>query len=85
MTLYEAAELREKLLAAITEHGQADLDLETAGPWDLTGLQLLLSAVATGRRLGLSVRLHHVPRVCQDVAERAGLKDWLNEVTASYW
>lgn len=85
MTLYEATELRERLLVAITEHGQCDIDLETAGPWDLAGLQLLLSAVETGRRLGLTVRLHHVPRVCQDVAERAGLKDWLSGVAVSYW
>jgi len=81
ITLYDAAEVRESLTMALAGGKDLKLDLETSGPWDVAGLQLLVSAVATGRRAGLSVRLVHVPGVCREIAERAGLAGWLAGVT----
>ena len=83
-TLYELSEIRESLLSAFSEGKDLRIDLETSGPWDLSGLQLLISATSSGRKAGQSVRLVHVPRVCAEIAERSGLSDWLNAVTDSF-
>ncbi len=81
VTLYESSEIRETLLAAIGEGKAVRIDLGLAGPWDIAGFQLLISAVATGLKEGIPVRLANVPGVCREIAERAGLADWLAEVT----
>ena len=83
-TLYESTELRETLLAAVLEDKPWCIDLETSGPWDIAGLQLLISAVASGRKAGHAVRLRNVPRVCVEIAERAGLSGWLTAATDSF-
>lgn len=83
-TLYESSELRETLLAAVIEDKPLCIDLETSGPWDIAGLQLLVSAVASGRKAGHPVRLLNVPRVCAEIAERSGLSDWLNAAADSF-
>src|SRR5438067_13603807 len=77
-TLYELSELREALLSALAEGKDLRVDLETSGPWDLSGLQLLISASASGRKAGQSIRLVHVPSACAEVAERSGLAGWLH-------
>jgi ABC-type transporter Mla MlaB component len=82
-TIYESSEVRETLLAALTDAKDLRIDLETSGPWDLAGFQLLLSAVASGQRTGRSVRFVNVPRVCSEVAERSGLGDWLRAAADS--
>jgi ABC-type transporter Mla MlaB component len=83
-TLYELAEIRESLLAALAEGKDLRIDLETTGPWDLSGLQLLISATASGRRAGQSVRLVNVPRGCVEIAERSGLSAWLSGIADSF-
>lgn len=83
-TLYELSEIRETLMTALADGKDVRIDLETSGPWDLAGLQLLISAVASGRKFGLAVRLANVPRVCAEIAERSGLSPWLNEVSDSF-
>ena len=77
VTLYESSRVREQLLAAVSEATSLEIDLKATGPWDLAGLQLLVAAAASGSRHGLPVRLIKVPRVCQEVADRSGLGDWL--------
>jgi anti-anti-sigma regulatory factor len=84
ITLYESSEVRETLLGALAEGKDLRINLDAAGPWDIAGLQLLISAVASGHRAGLSVRLIHVPRVCHEVAERSGLNVWLADATDSF-
>jgi len=83
-TLYESSELRETLLAAIVEGKPLRIDLETSGPWDIAGLQLLISAVTSGRKAGQEVRLLNVPRVCVEIASRSGLSQWLNDAADSF-
>lgn len=83
-TLYELAEIRESLLAALAIGKDLRIDLETTGPWDLAGLQLMIAATATGRRAGQAVRLRNVPRVCVEIADRAGLSGWLSGVTDTF-
>jgi ABC-type transporter Mla MlaB component len=84
MTLYESAEVREQLRSALEAGQPVRLNLETSGPWDLAGLQLLVAAVAAGRQAGLDVRFDQVPRVCSEVAERSGLRNWLTGLTDSF-
>jgi ABC-type transporter Mla MlaB component len=83
VTLYESSEVRESLLSAVSEGKDLRLDLETTGPWDLAGVQLLVSVVASGRKSGQSVRFVNVPGVCREIAERSGLADWLCGVSDS--
>jgi ABC-type transporter Mla MlaB component len=83
-TLYELTELRETLVTALAEGKDLRIDLETSGPWDLGGLQLLVSAAASGRKTGQSVRLANVPRVCAEIAERSGLSPWLKDMADSF-
>jgi ABC-type transporter Mla MlaB component len=84
MTLYESVEVRDQLRSALEAGHPLRLNLETSGPWDLSGLQLLASTVASARQSGLDVRFENVPRVCAEVAERSGLRDWLAGLTDSF-
>jgi anti-anti-sigma regulatory factor len=83
-TIYESSEIRETLLAALSEGKDLRIDLETSGPWDFAGIQLLVSASASGRRAGQAVRLVNVPRACAEIAVSSGLLGWLNGVTDSF-
>lgn len=85
-TLAEAPEIRRRLAAALVEGGggkRVAIDLGGSGPWDLAGLQLLLSVVAGGRRDGVTIRFGAVPGVCRDLAGRAGLGPWLDSLSDS--
>ena len=84
VTIYESAEVHETLQSALSDGGDLVFDLETSGPWDLSGLQLLLAAVASGRKKGLSVRFVRVPKVCAEIAERSGMEGWLRDQTDSF-
>jgi anti-anti-sigma regulatory factor len=79
VTLAEAPRWKEALLGAFSAGRPVRIDLESAGPWDLAGLQLLISALATGRRGGVPVRLDRVPRVFLAIADQAGLTGRLAE------
>ncbi len=83
-TLYESQDLRDGLRGALALGKDLRIDLETSGPWDLAGLQVLISTVATGHKSGLAVRLLQVPGVCRELSERSGLLDWLNAATESF-
>jgi ABC-type transporter Mla MlaB component len=84
VTLYESAEVRETLLVALGDAIDLRVDLETSGPWDLAGLQLLISVVNTGQKRGKTVKLVQVPGVCRTIAERSGLTDWLDVAAESF-
>jgi ABC-type transporter Mla MlaB component len=80
ITLYEVATVRETLRAALAEGKPVRIDLSDSGPWDVAGLQLLISCVQTGRIQDQRVRLANTPKVCAEIAERSGLADWLHSV-----
>lgn len=84
ITLYESGEVREMLRAAVTERKDLRVDLDASGPWDLSGLQLLVSLVNSCEKAGVSVRFLNVPGVCREIAERSGLGPWLAESTDSF-
>jgi len=80
VTLYEVSAVREILRNALAEGRPLRIDLSDSGPWDVAGLQLLISCVKTGQDQDQPVRLLNTPRVCVEVAERSGLSDWLKAV-----
>jgi ABC-type transporter Mla MlaB component len=77
ITLYEISAVRESLRVALGEGKGLRIDLRDSGPWDLAGLQLLISCEKTARARGQSLRLVNIPGVCTEVATRSGLLKWL--------
>jgi ABC-type transporter Mla MlaB component len=80
ITLYEVSAVCESLRIALAEGKPLRIDLSDSGPWDLSGLQLLISCVSSARNRELEVRLANVPEACAQVAQRGGLSTWLASV-----
>ncbi len=81
VTLYEVATVRESLRMALADgEPPIRIDLSDSGPWDIAGLQLLISCVKEGRLEDRVVRIVHVPAACTELARRYGLEDWLRSV-----
>ncbi len=79
MTIYRAADLKPKLLRALSESDAIDLDLSGVSELDTTGVQLLMllkqEAVAAGKALALS---GHSPAVLE-VFELLNLGGWFGD------
>jgi anti-anti-sigma regulatory factor len=71
--LTQAPRWRDALIQALAEGYDIRIDLSDTGPWDLAGLQLMISSLASARRVGRHVQVVELPRVFRDVCERAGL------------
>lgn len=83
MTIYEVGDWRETFLQSVRPGTALDVDLHTSGPWDAAGLQLLISLVNTGYQRDCQIRFQLVPKVCREIANRAGLGDWLKGCSSS--
>jgi hypothetical protein len=77
MTRDEVARWHETFADGLARGRGLRIDLAGSGPWDLAGVQLLISAIASGRRTGWPIVLASVPVVLTTIAERAGLLDKL--------
>jgi ABC-type transporter Mla MlaB component len=77
LTQDEVARWHEAFTGGLTRGRGLRIDLAESGPWDLAGVQLLLAAIASGKRTGWPIVLAGVPGVLTAVAERAGLWDRL--------
>jgi ABC-type transporter Mla MlaB component len=77
VTLYEVLVVRETLQTAMAEGKNLRIDLSDSGPWDLAGVQLLISCAKAAESRDRDVLLFNTPRGCVEIAERAGLSDWL--------
>ncbi len=80
VTLYEVAAVRETLRAALAGGNSLRLDLSDSGPWDIAGLQLLISCARSGRLRNQEVRVVNVPQSCAELAQRSGLSEWLRSI-----
>ena len=80
ITLYEASAVCESMRMALSEGKPLRIDLSDSGPWDLSGLQLLISCVLSARNREVEIRLAQIPETCAKVAERCGLSTWLQSV-----
>ena len=74
ITLYEVSAVRESLRMALAEGKQLRIDLSDSGPWDLAGVQLLVSCVKPAIEIGGTLS---TSQVCVEIAERSGLAEWL--------
>jgi len=83
VTLAEAPRLKDFLKSAFTDTALVRIDVASAGPWDLAGLQLLIAAEAAARKKDAALRLVRVPRPLREIAERAGLARWLDRLAES--
>lgn len=77
VTLYEVLAVRETLRSAVSQRKHLRIDLSGSGPWDLAGLQLLIACRKSAENRDRTVRLVNTPSGCVEIAERAGLSDWL--------
>jgi ABC-type transporter Mla MlaB component len=77
VTLYEVLVVRETLQTAMALGKNLRIDLGDSGPWDLAGVQLLISCAKSAASGNRDVLLLNIPRGCVEIAERAGLSDWL--------
>ena len=77
VTLYTVSQVRETLQSALASGKPLQLDLGDSGPWDLAGVQLLISCAHSGASHQRDLLLLNTPSGCLDVAKRAGLSDWL--------
>lgn len=82
VTFSEVVRLREAILAELLPDGDLRIDLSVSGPWDLAGLQLILSAVEFVRRSGRRVILESIPDAFRVVAESASATEFLDGVAA---
>ena len=78
ITIYEAATVRESLRIALAGGKPLRIDLSDSGPWDIAGLQLLISCVRGGLQSSQVVRIVNPPRTCAELAQRSGLSEWLH-------
>lgn len=79
MTIYEAAEHKRELLAALAAGGGLELDLSGVDEIDTAGLQLLVLARREGARTGQPVRITgHGPALTEALG-CYGLSHWIDE------
>jgi anti-sigma B factor antagonist len=57
LTIYNAIELKQKLLGALENDGDLELNLAQVGEMDTAGLQLLILLKMEAQRAGKSVRI----------------------------
>ena len=67
--IYQALPLKEKLLAALAETGDLELDLTAVSEIDTSGLQLLILAKREASRLGKSLRIVAHSEAVREVIE----------------
>jgi ABC-type transporter Mla MlaB component len=77
VTLYEVLAVRETLQTAMVLGKHLRIDLSDTGPWDLAGVQLLISCARAAKSRDREMLLVNTPKGCALVAERAGLSLWL--------
>jgi MFS superfamily sulfate permease-like transporter len=77
VTFEETDQWRDSLLAALAGPSDLRLDMGASGPWDVAGLQLILSALATATKAGKSLTLDRVTEAFLSVAESAGASEVL--------
>ena len=66
LTIYAAADLKQKLLAPLDDHAEVEVDLSGIGEVDTAGLQLLVLAKREAAARNKSLRLaNHSPAVLE--------------------
>ena len=74
MTIYEAAEHKAELLAALADAAELEVDLGGVDEADTAGLQLLLLTRREADRAGQPLRIASLSPVMSEVLQRYGLQ-----------
>ena len=75
ITRAEVAFWRDALAEAVARDGGLTMDLGASGPWDMAGVQMLVSAMISVERAGGVVRMTRAPKIFLNIIERAALSD----------
>lgn len=73
LTIYHAIELKQKLLGALENEGDLELNLSQVGEMDTAGLQLLILLKMEAQRTGKSVRIVAHSQAVRSVIEFCNL------------
>ena len=73
LTIYQAADLREKLLAVVEANQEIIIDLHELKDWDVAGLQLLVALRKTAAKSGKNLRLEQAPDAFFEAFDAIGL------------
>lgn len=79
MTIYNAAQLKARMLQALDSAGQVELDLARVEELDSAGFQVLVLAKREAVQRGHSLRIvAHSPEV-QEVLDLCGMASWFGD------
>jgi anti-anti-sigma factor len=85
MTIFTAAETKERLLAPLSGCQQMDVDLSQVSELDSAGLQLMILAKREATAMGKDIRFAgHSPAVL-DVLELCGLAGYFGDPVVMAW
>ena len=73
LTIYEAAEFKEPMLATLVEHQEVDFDLAGVQEIDSAGLQLLILAKREAKGSGKSLKLSNHSQPVLDIFDLCDL------------
>lgn len=73
LSIYNTADLREKLLAILEADQEIVIDLHELKEWDVAGLQLIVSLQKTADKSGKTFRLQQGPEAFLETLEAMGL------------
>lgn len=73
LTIYEAAEFKEPMLAALAQHPEVDFDLAGVQEIDAAGLQLLILAKREAKASGHSLKLSNHSQPVLDIFDLCDL------------
>jgi anti-anti-sigma factor len=83
MTIYQAAELKQALLAALEQDEEVEIDLSAVSEIDTAGVQLLIAAGKTAQAKQKRLRLAEPSAAVTDVFKLFDLDGWIDGGTSS--
>ena len=74
LSIYEAADIHKKLLHSLAENNAIDIDLGDVNFCDLSGIQLLISAIKTGEREEKQITISKASEAFKDTVRLGGFQ-----------
>ncbi|TRX02651.1 STAS domain-containing protein [Candidatus Methylobacter oryzae] len=79
LTIYTVLELKDKLLAGLSDNSELELDLSEVGEFDGAGLQLLVMVKQQATTLGKALRFTGHSSVVLDLIDLSGLAGFFGD------
>ncbi len=74
LSIYEAADIQNKLLHSLAENNAIDIDLGDVDSCDVAGIQLLISAIKTGEKEEKQITISNISETFQETTRLVGLQ-----------